>query len=175
MSYSAEDILLEREKRVEFQNKLMKMYGMPLLFMRVNYPGLNKDNTLTNSIIQDMDNIVTDIFSSYIKLRLFRITAEGPNVTIILDKDPIDIKRTAILVENNHTLGRCIDIDVYNNVTGIAVSRINLGMEQRRCYLCDDMAQNCIRSRRHSESEVIRFIHEAYKEFLESFYGKKYN
>ena len=37
--YTAEDILLERERRIEYQEKLVKQYKMPILVIRVNYPG----------------------------------------------------------------------------------------------------------------------------------------
>ena len=165
--------MLDREARVDLQEKLLKKFKAPLLFMRVNYPGLNKDNLLTNNIIQDMDSIVTDIFSAQLKFRLFKTTAEGPNVTMIIEKDAVELKKTAMLIEENHTLGRCIDIDIYDNNTGEAISRRDMGIEPRRCYICSELAVNCVRSQKHGEAQIIRFIQDKYKEFMESFYGKR--
>jgi holo-ACP synthase len=173
MGYTADDILLERERRVQFQNGLMKRFGLPLIFMKVNYPGLNKNNAVANSILQNMDSLISDILSNQIVMKIFRITAEGPSVTMIVREDVNELKKTAIQIEDRHTLGRCIDIDVYNNKTLEAMGRVELGILPRKCYICDDAAHNCVRSMRHTQNEIIKFIQDTYKEFMENFYGKK--
>jgi holo-ACP synthase len=173
MKYSADDVLLEREKRVEFLNKVMERFNMPLIFMRVNYPGLNKDNTLSNNIIQNVDKVVTDIFEAKLHMKLFRITAEGPTLIHVINEEALKIKNLAVEVENKYTLGRCVDIDIYDNLTRQAISRRDLGLESRKCYICDDLAHNCVRTKRHSENEVIKYMYDTYKEFMENFYGKK--
>jgi holo-ACP synthase len=173
MLYSVDDILLAREARVELQKKLMNEYKLPLLCMKVNYPGLNKNNSISNNILQNMDMIVSDIFSKKVEMKLIRNTAEGPSVTMLLKDAPRNIKDITIQVEEKHLLGRCVDIDIYDYKNGRAISRSDLGIPLRRCFICDDLAQNCVRSKRHNESEVIKFIHDSYKEFMENFYGKK--
>ena len=50
--YTAEDILIGRERRIEFQEKLVEKYKMPILVIRVNYPGLNKDNHFSQGITE---------------------------------------------------------------------------------------------------------------------------
>jgi holo-ACP synthase len=173
MVYKTNDTLIQNDAEMQFYKSLISRLNMPLLYMKVNYPGKNKDNLLTNSIMQLMEEIITDIFGMHVKMRLFRITEDGPNVTLVIDKDAVDIKKTSILIENNHVLGRCIDIDVYDNFTGQAVCRKDFGLEQRTCFICGDNASNCLEAQRHSDDQIIRLIHEKYKEFTEDFYVKK--
>ena len=42
-----------------------------------------------------------------------------------------------------------MDIDVYDD-KGIGISRVEFGLAMRKCYICDDIAHNCVRSKKHS-------------------------
>ena len=42
----------------------------------------------------------------------------------------------------------------------------------RKCYICDDIAHNCVRSKKHSKEEVEGFIKSKFAEYMEKFYGK---
>lgn len=169
--YTAENIFLAREERVQLQQELLNKYKLPMLVMRVNYPGVNKDNKLTRQIMSNMVKILSDIFSPYIHFSISTNTAEGPLIIMLLEKDVKKIKQIAIDIENKHLLGRCVDIDVYNQF-GTSISRIELGYEMRTCYLCDDVAHICVRSKKHREEEVIKYIKGKYEEYMESFYDK---
>lgn len=169
--YKPHDILDAREKRIEFQKSLQERYEMPLMVIRVNYPGLNKDNDITREIINIIDNIINEMFDDEIYYRMLTYTAEGPILLIIIDKYAEDIKKIAIDIENKHTLGRCVDIDVYD-VDGTSMSRTEFGYEMRKCFLCEDLAHCCVRSKRHVEKEIIQYIKSKYAEYMESFYGQ---
>ena len=56
--YTAEDILIERERRTQHQQKLLKQYKMPILVIRVNYPGINKDNHISQEITKVMEEAI---------------------------------------------------------------------------------------------------------------------
>jgi len=163
---------LDKHKRIEFQYKLIKKFNMPLVVIRVNYPGENRSNDITNSIIESMDDIISDIFSPYIHLKLLRITEEGPNLTLIINKDALEIKKITVEIEDKHILGKCVDIDVYDNKAK-KISRVELGYLPRQCYLCKNTAKKCIREKTHAQDEVIQYIVGKYREYVESFYGKK--
>lgn len=166
------DIALDKKRRMEFQNKLIKKFNMPLVVMRVNYPGENKSNDITNNIIESMDAIVSDIFSPYIYFKILRITAEGPILILIINKNASEIKRTTVEIENKHILGRCVDIDVYGE-DGKKISRIDLGYTPRECYICNNTAKECIKEKRHVQDEIVQYIVGKYREYIESFYGKR--
>lgn len=63
MKYSQEDILIDKENRIGLQEIIIDKYKMPLIVTTVNYPEINKNNDITNNIIQNMDEIICDIFS----------------------------------------------------------------------------------------------------------------
>lgn len=169
MRVTAEDILMDREKRVEIQKELMDRYGRTLVFIRVNYPGVNKENSLTKNIIQVLDKLISQMFIDNTIFKMVRTTAEGPNITLILEEDPKKVKETVIQIEDKHPLGRCIDIDVYDPKTGLSLSRTEMGISPRKCFVCDDIAANCVRSRKHDLKEVIDFIEGCYSNYKEIF------
>ena len=169
--YRAEDILLEREKRIEYQEKLVKQYKMPMLVIRVNYPGIDKDNPLSQAVIKIMEQEVCEILLSSIHYKKTTTTAEGPLVIMCIDKVAKDIKAITLNIEHNHLLGRCVDLDVYDDI-GKSISREAFGLAMRKCYICDDIAHNCVRSKKHSFDEVEGFIKSKFVEYMEKAYEK---
>jgi holo-ACP synthase CitX len=167
MRKSAADKILEaREKRAELIDEMIKEFKKPLLVMRVNYPGLNKSNELTIGIMEDMDKVICETLGSKAYKKTIISGIEGPILYMVVSEDVIILKQITIELEENHILGRCLDIDIYD-VEGKSISRKQLGYEVRKCYLCNDYAQNCVRAKVHSEEEVIAFIKKRYKEYME--------
>ncbi|MBV7276759.1 citrate lyase holo-[acyl-carrier protein] synthase [Clostridiaceae bacterium UIB06] len=165
--YMPEDILIEREKRVFRQEELIEKYHSCLICMRINYPGIIKNNYISIGIAGVLCNVIINVFNNKILYRNFDINAEGPILTIVVDELEDSIKRKAINIEENHHLGRFVDIDVYNeNKQGL--SRKDFGMGSRKCYICDNYAQICVRNRSHSENEVKKFIKDKYEEYFET-------
>jgi holo-ACP synthase len=164
--YTAEDILLERERRTKLQEKLVEEYRVPILIIRVNYPGVKKDNKFSQSIIKIMDGAVCEVFDGSIVNKIINTTAEGPIVIMSINKEARDIKSITLKIEDNHALGRCVDIDVYDeNYRGI--SREDFGLHMRKCFICDDIAHNCVRSGKHSTEEVEGFIKNKLRSYME--------
>lgn len=163
--YTIEDLLLAKEERVDFQYELINKYKLPLISMRVNYPGINKDNELSRKIAEIMKNELMDKFKGNIVYEDYKNTAEGPVFTLVLRNIAEEIKRKTVDVEENHMLGRCVDIDVYDE-HGNGLSRTSLGLSSRKCFLCEDKAQNCGRSRKHNIEDVIKFIENKYREYM---------
>jgi len=169
--YTAEDIMIGRERRIEYQERLLEKYKMPLLVIRVNYPGLNKDNHFSKEISVIMEQLISEKFSCSIEYKRMITTAEGPLVIMAINKKARDIKLVTLDIEEKHLLGRCVDIDVYDE-KGMGVSREDFGLGMRKCYICDDIAHNCVRSKKHSKKEVEGFIKNKLAEYMEKFYGK---
>ena len=169
--YTAEDILIERERRIEYQEKLVKKYEMPILVIRVNYPGINKTNHLSKEISSIMEKEICEILSYSIHFKIKEETAEGPMVIMAINKKAREIKLMTLNIESNHILGRCVDLDVYDD-SGNSIGRQDFGLEMRKCYLCQDIAHNCVRSKKHSKEEVEGFIKSRFEEYMEKSYGK---
>lgn len=170
--YTAAEILEAREERVILIHRLIKKHNLPLLVMRVNYPGLQKTNELTVEIIQDMGLMLGSLWGDRVKFKSWQLSAEGPAFWLVVQGDAAVLKRAAIDLEERHLLGRCLDIDVYDCL-GQSLSRQEFGYPRRKCYLCENDAQNCVRSRHHSEAEVIKFIEARFREYKEQTVGRR--
>lgn len=165
--YTAAELLAARELRAAIIQKLVEHYHTPLLVMRVNYPGLKKMNELTLKIIQDMSVWLCRILGEKICFTSLQRGAEGPIFLAAVAEDALILKKAAINWEEQHILGRCLDLDVYDN-SGKGISRLELGFPGRKCYLCEDFARYCVRARRHSEREVIQYIEDKFREYCNS-------
>jgi len=159
-------ILEAREERANKIDEMLKNYNKPVLVMRVNYPGLNKNNELTLKIMEDMNKVLSNTLGSKLYIKLVTIGVEGTVIYISVSEESKNLKQIAINIEEKHILGRCLDIDVYNLDGGI-ISRQDLGYEARKCYLCENNAHNCVRARVHSEQQVIAYIEEKYRKYME--------
>jgi holo-ACP synthase len=160
-------ILDAREQRAELQQELIKKYKKTLISARVNYPGLYKDNDITRSIMQIISSKISSSFDGATAYKRMEYSIEGPYLIQIVNIEPLETKAITVEVENSHPLGRLVDIDVFNP-NGTALSRIELGLDPRKCYLCSDMAHNCARSRKHSVDEIVRYIENEYIRYKEN-------
>lgn len=149
------DILDARENRAYLQEELIKKFNLPLLVIRANYPGIDKNNKTTRYIIEIIyETTLSRIFPINIK----KIDSfEGIVYLLNVDTSPAQLKKIAVDIETNHPLGRLVDIDILdlNNHT---LSRTELGAAPRRCFICSAPAHNCVRSRKHSLEEILKYI-----------------
>ena len=103
---------------------------------------------------------------SKVDYRLIWDVATGPEAFLILDGSAKDSKQAAIEFEDNDNLGRLFDIDVLNKQHG-HYSRVELGMQTRKCLICNENAKECARSRKHSVAELQNKISEIYAEEID--------
>lgn len=164
MELSAESILIAREERVLFQKKLIKRFSMPLVTVRVNFPGIHKENDITTSVIQIIDTSISIALKQSIHFKLFRITEEGPILNLAINEKAEKIKKAMIDIEEKHPLGRCVDIDVYN-LEGRSISREEFDKKPRKCFICNEDARICVREEKHPHSEVMSYIIQKYGEY----------
>ncbi|QVK17280.1 citrate lyase holo-[acyl-carrier protein] synthase [Mycoplasmatota bacterium] len=149
-------ILEARDNRVSLIESLLKK-GI-VISLRCNYPGKNKKNRYTDKVINYMNEVIKERFnvseSQYID------EGEGPVYLYVLtDTRSKGVKLSAIGIENQHLLGRLVDIDVYDK-TIKSLSRHDFQVPSRKCYLCDEEAVNCIVHKRHSLETLIHFFHQ---------------
>ena len=78
----------------------------------------------------------------------------------VLRADALDVKRACTEFEEGHPLGRLLDIDVVEMAgeTPTPISRTALGMSPRRCFICNEEAKVCARSRKHTVPEMQEHI-----------------
>lgn len=153
--------LQAREDRVEMQNNLIKNYSLPLLTVRTNYPGENKNEILALEIVDIVSSEIEILFDKKIFLKKETQTLEGKIYFYLIDELPKTIKEKTIYFEENHILGRCVDLDVYD-LDGKGLSRSDFGLPKRKCLICDQLAFICGRSMTHSHQEIKNKILEKY-------------
>ncbi|MGL5544248.1 MAG: citrate lyase holo-[acyl-carrier protein] synthase [Cetobacterium sp.] len=165
--FNLEEFLLMREKRVDIQNEIIHKFNLPILVLRANYPGEDKNNFVPTYILEILKDEIIDIFNSDIVFSKKIESIEGTTYIYSIKDCGKEIKKTAMLIEENHPLGRCVDIDVFD-FNGYAFSRKDFGGEKRQCILCNDMAFVCARKQIHTQKEVQIAIQKRLKKYLEN-------
>ncbi|WP_170075196.1 triphosphoribosyl-dephospho-CoA synthase CitG [Paraclostridium dentum] len=161
--------LLDREKRVQLQEQLLQEHNIcTLVTVRVNYPGLEKSNFITDEIQGVISDEISEICGELIVLKKKYKNLEGYITHFLIDLDFFSTKRLMIDIEENHILGRCVDIDVYkiNGEKVFAISRRDLGKGNRRCFLCELDANICSRKQSHSINEIKSYFEKKYNEYI---------
>ncbi|MGL6065522.1 MAG: triphosphoribosyl-dephospho-CoA synthase CitG [Cetobacterium sp.] len=165
--FNLEEFLLMREKRVEIQNEIIQKYNLPILILRVNYPGEDKNTFVSKCILEHMKNEVLEIFNSSIVFSQKLDSIEGSTYIYSIKDSGINIKKIAMIIEENHELGRCVDIDVFD-FNGYPFSRKDFSGEKRQCFICKEMAFLCSRAKTHTQKEVQNKITEKLELFSNS-------
>lgn len=83
--------------------------------------------------------------------------ADGPVFIISVDYDAELMKRVCVEAEETIPGGRLLDIDVMDE-NGTPISRNDIGIPQRKCFLCDNSASSCVSRRLHSPEEVADWV-----------------
>jgi len=157
-------ILEDREARYYLQRDLSEKYSLPIIVVRVNYPG-NKNNKIVNSAFKFINLELTYLYKKLIN------KSEGPVLVGVVNMDPLVLKRLAIDIEENHPLGRMFDIDVYDKSFN-QVPRSALGLEPRTCIICGENAHSCIRSLSHTLDEVRDTYNKLFINHISNIMGK---
>ena len=63
--------------------------------------------------------------------------------------------RTCVKTEESLPNGRLLDIDITDKRP---ISRSDLGLPPRRCFICSGVAAECVATQRHSREEIAAFI-----------------
>lgn len=163
--FNLEEFLLMREKRVEIQNSIIEKEKKPILVLRGNYPGENKNDFIPTNIVKVIYKEILDIFNDSIVHTEIINSIEGITYIFSINDNGTNIKKIAMEIEENHILGRYVDIDVFSE-SGYAFSRSDFGGSKRKCFLCDEMAFVCGRKQSHSILEITSHIQKKYESYL---------
>ncbi|MBR0576969.1 citrate lyase holo-[acyl-carrier protein] synthase [Proteiniclasticum sp. BAD-10] len=162
-----EELMKYRVKKCETIIRLHRTFQQPVITLRVNYPGMNKSNAITRSVIAE----VAEAFEAIMKNKVVKKepceTPEGPTIFYVVKGDAPTLKENTIYLEQHHDLGRFADIDVFDVDEEYPISRMELSYEPRTCFLCKEPASVCTREKRHTQEELIAFIEEHVTGYLE--------
>ena len=150
-----EQLLASRDARVAHQAALLGKYpGKALLCLTVMLPGPVKRSDVSLKIASAAVSAVRSTFDlQFEELRDLETGYEG---YFIVDMAPVDAKRLAVSLEEQHPLGRLFDLDVITSDGPL--SRDELGLPGRKCLICGKPVRECMRTRAHSTDELLERI-----------------
>lgn len=149
-----DELLRSRDERQRLQRQLLTEHpGLTLLVATVIMPGAVKRTRCTQIAARAIEEEMKRAFSKHITLHFHHDYPTGYEGWYLVAVSPDCAKRTACRIEDGHPLGRMFDIDVFDS-TGIPISRVSIGLNERKCLLCDHEARYCMRQRTHSLQEL---------------------
>lgn len=157
---SLEDILISREKRVLYQKYLIDRYKNTIVSYKLNIPGPVKFTPFIKKIFDEGLFIFNQRIKEFsVKSIYERILYKnsGPEFFGVFNVSAYFMKIITTKIEEEQDLGRLFDFDVLDS-DGKHISRQDLGMNPRKCLLCDENAFECGRARRHEVSTLIAKI-----------------
>ncbi len=149
-------ILIARENR----RKKVKIIAekTSAVTLKANIPGDDKNLPEGYLIVNYFIKKVMALGAKFIE-----IEDSQDGVTVYFSaEDGKKIKNLAQDLEENHPLGRLIDIDVTPYLEETSLSRKRM----RKCFLCDNPAFVCGRNKTHKISELLRFFKEKTEEHI---------
>jgi len=157
------DILTAREKKLLEINEYLSKNHVTVL-VKANIPGLDK-NIPEASFLVNLFSLC--IQKSYeVKQIISRDSVDGPyDIITVKSISAHQLKRNFVDIENNHALGRLIDLDVFDDQP-ISISRSSLNLKPRKCYVCHRDAHICSRSKRHSIGILLNYVTSEVKKYL---------
>ena len=156
-----------KEKRYYKIKALTEKYNLPVLSFMLNIPGEDKNFKeavdFHKKYIEKIkklleENEIKILFEDYENL------TTGMEYIGVLDGDGREIKKLVMEVEEESIGGRLLDLDIYDKDFS-QISRSSLGLAERKCIICDDLARTCIKKERHSQDELEKKVREILKNY----------
>ncbi len=133
-------VLENRELRQKKQWELCETYNSAVLSLTINIPGAKKDSSDAKFIykvaLEEIKNFGLKVYENS-----FTCKDTGYEALWAFDVDTKHLKTLTCKVEENHPLGRFMDIDVID-----ANKKILSREKPRKCYICQESAKVCARS-----------------------------
>jgi len=145
-------VLLNKEQRQTKQRELLEKFNSPILSLSINIPGAKKDSEDAKYIYEiALQQIANLQLKEYQKILTCKDT--GYEALFCFNIDAKELKTLTCKIEEDHPLGRFMDMDVIDTNRQI-LSRKN----PRKCYLCEENAKIYARAQRHTLEELENFI-----------------
>lgn len=160
------DILESREARSMRQREYIEKWKCPLICFMLNIPGPVKISdayreVFEKGILNIKDKIFEKGFISVEEKTIDLFT--GYEFYMSVKGDIAELKKAMTEIEEENRLGRLFDIDVIG-LDGKKISRLEVGMQPRKCLICENPSHVCSRSRAHSVEEMICHIQKLIEE-----------
>ena len=147
-----------REKKAMLQTELMNNgMGCVVVSLGMNIPGPVKSTPAVFHVFEEGQHLIENMLrvsgSRIVEKCMLKENAGYAAIYQVLGAGARDLKKKMATIEETHACGRLFDIDVLG-VDGNAVTREQVGVQRRKCLLCEQDAKICGRSRAHSVKEL---------------------
>ncbi len=154
---SLDELLASRDARQAAQQQLMAANPeSALVCLTVVMPGSVKRSgqslTVAKAAVETLKHELNDRLS-YLEERDLQT---GYEAFLLVSMSPLEAKRATCAIEETHPLGRLFDIDVMSPEG--PVPREAVGLQPRRCMICENEARWCMRNRTHTQEELLTHI-----------------
>ncbi len=163
-----DEVLKTREEKWKNTIRLTLRSRKSVISVALNSPGETKEIPETlKALTLTIRDVLLRLEKKNITFDEFVFTRKGayPYFIASLRGNPEEIKKIAVELEEKHPIGRLLDIDVLKP-DGSKISRKELGLSQRKCFLCSSPWIECMRSQKHPKEEIERFYKKALRKFL---------
>lgn len=151
-----EDLLEQREIRYQKIQFLKQTYNS-VISVKSNIPGTNKRSKIAYVLVEYFCRLINpDKYT----LKIYYDGYDGPYYLLGSNFDAIALKEEFVKLEENISIGRFIDIDVFDGKTSL--SRENM----RKCYLCSDYAFVCRKANKHTTLELVSYVEDSVMSFF---------
>ncbi|WP_234117430.1 citrate lyase holo-[acyl-carrier protein] synthase [Clostridium hydrogenum] len=153
-------ILEGKEKRAQFQKKLITEYKSTLISFTLNIPGMDKLSENFKKVHKTgVEELERELLKKNIAVQFKKLdsSSAGYEAFFCISENPVIIKKITTNIEERTKLGRLFDFDVFDKNYRL-LSRTELGLPKRKCLLCDGVAAECSRSRKHPIEEVLNKV-----------------
>lgn len=155
------EMLEARESRAAAQKEILTAnHDAALLSATMNIPGPVKNSPTLKKIFEEMIETIESRLFNVSVAHLYRSKKTGPEYYLAVSLTSQELKKQMVTIEETHPYGRLMDLDVLWLEDGDikSVSRQELGLPRRRCYVCQQDAKECGRSRKHTIAEMHQAI-----------------
>jgi holo-ACP synthase len=159
-------ILVDREERYNKILNLINEYRTAVICGKINYPGNNKNTPEVKKAFTILIKSLKSAFNQWIIHFEIIIGNDGPAILMVVDMEVFEAKKHAILLEEQSSIGRIFDIDIYK-VDGSSVSRGEINLVPRRCFLCDEDGRICTKLAKHGTDEILNHVNNIIKNYGE--------
>jgi len=172
------DILHARDRRLNERSQHFCYDNIFLITLMLNIPGNEKTNEKYIKVFKEGMFLLKKRLDSLgvktveVKENHYNTGSEGVFIVSNEDLDQnslITIKKELVKLEETHYIGRLLDYDLYINMEK-QISRKDIPLESRRCFVCNKKAKDCSRSRRHNIEEILEVIDKSIENYC--FNGK---
>lgn len=113
MKYNSEDT---NNKFSNIKNYLMNKYKKTLMIVKRNDSLEENINNAMSNKIENLDDIISDIFKESLFLKLFIVTVNGPVILAMLENDYVTAKSKVQDMKDRNLFGNEIIMDVIEHM-----------------------------------------------------------